>query len=71
MRLKELEMAGLIERVEKRRSPIMVLRALTEKGIDALAIEVMIVGYGSKWNADNVFFDRKSQKLHEISMKRE
>ena len=66
-RLKELQQEGLIWPVENRKSHPMILRwALTEKGMDALTIVMMITAYGSKWNADKVFYDKKPRKLHEL-----
>jgi DNA-binding HxlR family transcriptional regulator len=66
-RLKELQQEGLIWPVENRRSHPKVVRwALTEKGMDAVAIIMMIAAYGSKWNADRVFDDKKPRKLCEF-----
>jgi DNA-binding HxlR family transcriptional regulator len=45
----------------------MVVRwALTDKGMDAFTILMMIAAYGSKWNANRVFEDKKPRKLHEL-----
>lgn len=65
-RLKELAEAGLIARVVRQKSPMIVRWALTEKGIDAFVIEMMLVAYESKWHADRVFFDGKPRKLGEL-----
>jgi DNA-binding HxlR family transcriptional regulator len=66
-RLKELQQEGLIWPVENRRSHPKVVRwALTEKGMDAVAIIMMIAAYGSKWYADRVFDDKKPRKLCEL-----
>jgi DNA-binding HxlR family transcriptional regulator len=65
-RLKELESAGLIERVEKRKTPSLVRWALTEKGVNAIPIIIMIAAYGSKYNADVVFADKQPRKLPDI-----
>jgi DNA-binding HxlR family transcriptional regulator len=66
MRLKELEAEGLIECTEKKRSPMMVLWRLTEKGKDTLPILMQMVAFGSKWHADIVFEDKMPRKLHDI-----
>jgi DNA-binding HxlR family transcriptional regulator len=66
MRLKELEAEGLIECSEEKRSPMMVLWRLTEKGKDTLPILMQIVAFGSKWHADIVFEDKMPRKLSEI-----
>jgi DNA-binding HxlR family transcriptional regulator len=63
-RLKELQQEGFIWPVENRRSHPMIVRwALTENGMDAFTIIMMIAAYGSKWNADRVFDDKKPRKL--------
>jgi DNA-binding HxlR family transcriptional regulator len=66
MRLKELEAEGLIECTEEKRSPMMVLWRLTEKGKDTLPILMQIVAFGSKWHADIVFADKMPRKLNDI-----
>lgn len=65
-RLKDLQEANLIARVEDQRSPMMVRWALTEKGIDTMAIAMMIIAFGSKWHADKVFSDGKPRKVSEL-----
>lgn len=66
MRLKELEKKGFVERVEERRSPMIVQWRLTEKGKDTLPILMQLVAFGSKWYSDVVFEDKKPRKLTEI-----
>jgi DNA-binding HxlR family transcriptional regulator len=66
MRLKELEAEGLIECTEEKRSPMMVLWRLTEKGKDTLPILMQMVAFGSKWHADIVFEDKMPRKLNDI-----
>lgn len=66
MRLKELEREGLIECTEEKRSPMMVLWRLTEKGKDTLPILMQLTAFGSKWHADVVFEDKMPRKLSEI-----
>jgi DNA-binding HxlR family transcriptional regulator len=66
-RLKELEEAGLIERVERRKSQPMIVRwALTEKGLDVFPIIMLLAAYGAKWDADAVFDDKKPRKMEEL-----
>jgi DNA-binding HxlR family transcriptional regulator len=66
-RLKELQQEGLIWPVENRKShPMIVCWALTDNGMDAFTILMMIAAYGSKWNAGMVFDDKKPRKLHEL-----
>ncbi|MGZ5491151.1 MAG: winged helix-turn-helix transcriptional regulator [Nitrososphaeraceae archaeon] len=66
MRLKELEKEGLIECVEKKKSPMMVLWRLTEKGKDTLPILMQMVVFASKWYADVIFEDKRPRKFSEI-----
>lgn len=69
MRLKELENEGLIECIEKKKSPqrpMMVLWRLTEKGKDTLPILMQMVAFSSKWYADVIFEDKKPRKFSEI-----
>ncbi|MGZ5470174.1 MAG: winged helix-turn-helix transcriptional regulator [Nitrososphaeraceae archaeon] len=66
MRLKELEKEGLIECVEKKKSPMMVLWRLTEKGKDTLPILIQMVVFASKWYADVIFEDKRPRKFSEI-----
>ena len=66
-RLKELQREGFVKRnVEKRVGPMAVSWSLTEKGIDAIRIGMMLAAFGSKWNADTVFEDKKPRKIREI-----
>jgi len=66
MRLKELEKEGLIECVKKKKSPMMVLWRLTEKGKDTLPILMQMVVFASKWYADVIFEDKRPRKFSEI-----
>ena len=66
MRLKELEKEGFIECSKEKRSPMMVLWRLTEKGKDTLPILMQLTAFGSKWYSDVVFEDKKPRKLNEI-----
>ncbi|MGZ5511358.1 MAG: winged helix-turn-helix transcriptional regulator [Nitrososphaeraceae archaeon] len=66
VRLKELEKEGLIECVEKKKSPMMVLWRLTEKGKDTLPILIQMVVFASKWYADVIFEDKRPRKFSEI-----
>jgi DNA-binding HxlR family transcriptional regulator len=66
-RLKQLEQAGLITRVENRKSfPIKVRWALTEKGVDVIPIIMMFAAFGSKYYPEAVFRDKRPRKLHEL-----
>jgi DNA-binding HxlR family transcriptional regulator len=67
MRLKELEKEGLIECIEKKLPPpIMVLWRLTEKGKDTLPILMQMVAFSSKWYADVIFEDKRPRKFIDI-----
>jgi DNA-binding HxlR family transcriptional regulator len=67
MRLKELEKEGLIECIEKKKSPpMMVLWRLTEKGKDTLPILMQMVAFSSKWYADVIFEDKRPRTFSDI-----
>jgi DNA-binding HxlR family transcriptional regulator len=66
-RLKQLEQEGFVKRhVEKSVPPKVVRWSLTEKGLDSIRIGMMLAAFGSKWNADAVFEDKKPRKMREI-----
>jgi DNA-binding HxlR family transcriptional regulator len=66
-RLKQLEQEGLIERhVEKSVPPKIVKWTLTEKGLDAIRVAMMLTVFGAKWHADRVFDDKRPRKVREI-----
>ena len=65
-RLKELERCGFIERAEEKDSPKTVKWALTEKGRDVLPVLLQLVVFGSKWQADDVFKDKKPRSPAEL-----
>jgi DNA-binding HxlR family transcriptional regulator len=66
MRLKELEKEGLIQCIQEKRTPMMVLWSLTEKGKDTLPILLLLTAFSSKWYSDSIFEDKKPRKLTEI-----
>ena len=67
IRLKQLEQADLIVAVEKRKTYPMIVRwALTEKGLDVIPTIMMIVAYGSKYNSELLYGDKKVRKLPDI-----
>ena len=66
-RLKDLEQERFIEKhVEKSDPPKIIRWSLTEKGLDAIRIAMMLAVFGSKWNADRVFNDKRPRKAQEI-----
>jgi DNA-binding HxlR family transcriptional regulator len=65
-RLRELETYGFIERAEVKDSPKIVQWALTEKGRDALPVLLQLVTFGSKWQAKDVFKDKKPRSPAEL-----
>lgn len=66
IRLKELEKEGLIECIEKGKSPMIVRWTLTEKGRDSLPILLQFTAFGSKWHADVVFEDKTPRTPDEL-----
>jgi DNA-binding HxlR family transcriptional regulator len=71
MRLRELEDAKFIRRVNGSKSESNVHWVLTEKGKDVLPILLKFVEFGAKWHADTVFEDKKSRTLQQIFLKKE
>ena len=66
-RLKELEQEGFVEKYVERSKPPKVVRwSLTEKGLDAIRIGMMLAGFGAKWHAGRVFEDKRPRKLKEL-----
>jgi DNA-binding HxlR family transcriptional regulator len=65
-RLKQLEAAGMIERVEVNRSPMVVRWALTEKGTDVIPILLMVAAFEAKHHPDVVFDDKRPRRMHEF-----
>jgi DNA-binding HxlR family transcriptional regulator len=66
IRLKQLEKEGFIERIEEKKSPMVVRWRLTDKGKDTLPILMQLVAFGSKWYSDVIFEDTMPRKLNEI-----
>ena len=66
-RLKQLERDGFLARTVERAIPPQIVRwSLTEKGIDAARVGMMMAAFGCKWHADKVFDDKRPRKMHEI-----
>ena len=66
-RLKQLEAQGFVtKRIEKNVPPKVVRWSLTEKGVDAIRIGMMLAVFGSKWYASIVFDDETPRKMNEI-----
>jgi DNA-binding HxlR family transcriptional regulator len=66
-RLKQLEQEGFIRKIVEKEAPPKVIRwSLTDKGVDAIRIGMMLAVFGSKWFAGRVFDDRKPRKMVEI-----
>jgi DNA-binding HxlR family transcriptional regulator len=66
-RLRQLEQGGFLQKtIEKSVPPKVVRWALTEKGVDAIRIGMMLGAFGSKWYADRVFDDKRPRKMSEV-----
>ncbi len=66
-RLKQLELEGFARKHVERSVPPKVVRwSLTEKGLDAIRIGMMIGAFGAKWYADRVFDDKRPRKVTDI-----
>ena len=62
-RLRELEEAGMIRRLEKNRAPGPVRWTMTEKGMDILPAVIRLIAFGARWNAENPFHGRPPRRL--------
>ncbi len=65
-RLRELERAGMIRRIEDNRAPGPVHWVMTEKGVDILPAIVRLIVFGARWNAENPFHGRPPRKLAKV-----
>lgn len=67
MRLKQLEQEGFVlKTVEKDIPPKIVRWSLTEKGVDALRVGMILGAFGSRWYPDRIFDDKRPRKMSEI-----
>ena len=62
-RLRELEEAGMIRRIEKKPAPGPVRWAMTEKGIDILPAIIRLIAFGARWHAENPFNGKPPRRL--------
>ena len=62
-RLRELEEAGMIRRIEKNRAQGPVRWAMTEKGIDILPAIIRLIAFGARWHAENPFHGKLPRRL--------
>ncbi len=66
-RLKQLEREGFLRRSVERRTPPKVVRwSLTEKGVDAIRVGMILSAFGSRWCADRIFEDQKPRRMSEL-----
>jgi DNA-binding HxlR family transcriptional regulator len=66
-RLAQLEREGFVWKTVEKASPPRVVRwTLTEKGMDAIRIGMMLAIFGSKWNAQEVYEDKRPRVPREI-----
>ncbi len=66
-RLKQLELGGFLRQtVEKREPPRVVRWSLTEKGVDAIRVGMMMSAFGSRWCAESVFEDKRPRTMREM-----
>ena len=62
-RLRELEEAGMIRRIEKKRAPAPVRWTMTEKGVDILPALIRLIAFGARWHAENPFQGKPPRRL--------
>ncbi len=66
-RLKQLELEGFLRRtVERELPPRSVRWSLTEKGIDAVRVGMVLGAFGSRWYAGRIFEDGSPRRMSEI-----
>lgn len=66
-RLKQLEREGFLRQtVERDRPPRVVRWSLTEKGVDAIRVGMMMSAFGSRWCATSIFEDGRPRTLSEM-----
>jgi DNA-binding HxlR family transcriptional regulator len=65
-RLRELERAGMIARVDENPAHRPVRWAMTEKGTDILPAIIRLIAFGARWHAENPFHGRPPRRLTRI-----
>jgi DNA-binding HxlR family transcriptional regulator len=66
-RLRQLEDDGIVKKfVEKSKPPKIVRWSLTDKGLDALRVGMMVASFGARWQAERVFFDKRPRTTREL-----
>lgn len=66
-RLKQLEREGFVrQRVERDTPPRVVRWSLTEKGVDAIRVGMVMSAFGSRWCAASIFADGRSRTMREM-----
>ncbi len=65
-RLKELEGAGMIERIKNEKSPRLVRWGLTEMGWDTLPVLMAYTAFGSKWYSSVVIEDGVPREMRQV-----
>ncbi len=66
-RLKQLEQEGFVQKtVEKAVPPKIVRWSLTEKGVDAIRVGMVLGAFSSKWYADRIFEDKRPRRMSEV-----
>lgn len=65
-RLDELERSGFIERMEEKRAPRVVRWTVTAMGRDTFPVLLQLVVFGSKWQAGEVFSDKRARTTSEL-----
>ena len=62
-----MEREGFLQKnVEKKVPPKIVRWSLTEKGVDAMRVGMILSVFGSRWDANRVFNDGRPRGLSEI-----
>ena len=66
-RLKQLEHEGFLRQTVVKNEPPRVVRwSLTDKGVDAIRVGMMMSAFGSRWCAESVFEDKRPRTMSEM-----
>ena len=65
-RLKELEVAGMIEKVHNEKSPKLGRWSLTDMGWDTMPVLMAYTAFGSKWYSNTVLEDGIPREMRQV-----
>jgi DNA-binding HxlR family transcriptional regulator len=65
-RLRELERAGMIARMDENPAPRPIRWAMTEKGTDILPAIIRLIAFGARWHTENPFHGSPPRRLTKV-----